>query len=96
MQKVNTQYPVLFGNESGAGENAPEGEDINNKDPEEGGGFGLKWGWIAWIDAAAETCRCSWDDVYGKPIMEFLNIICYTRDKAEEKKRSIEEWKRKH
>jgi hypothetical protein len=29
-------------------------------------------------------------------IKEFLNIICYVIDKANEENRQIEEWKRKH
>lgn len=56
----------------------------------------MKWGWIAWVDTVSETCRCSWNDVFRKPAMEFLNIVCYTRDKNEERKRSIEAWKRRH
>lgn len=28
--------------------------------------------------------------------IEFLNIFCYARDKREEEKRRIEEWKRRH
>jgi len=28
--------------------------------------------------------------------MEFLNIICYSRDKAENDRQKIEQWKRTH
>ena len=28
--------------------------------------------------------------------IEFLNILCYARDKREEEKHRIEEWKRRH
>lgn len=28
--------------------------------------------------------------------MEFLNIVCYARDKAEWEKQKIEQWKRTH
>lgn len=29
-------------------------------------------------------------------VIEFLNMICYTSDKAEKRKRDIEDWKRRH
>lgn len=56
----------------------------------------MKWGWLAWVDMVSNTCRCSWDDVFRKSAVEFLNIVCYSRDKAEEEKRNIERWKRRH
>ena len=40
--------------------------------------------------------RVSWDKVFEMPVLEFLNMICYRRDKAEEEKRQIEQWKKKN
>ena len=44
----------------------------------------------------SETCRCSWDEVFRKPVREFLNIVCYAKDRVEFEKRNIEKWKRRH
>lgn len=38
--------------------------------------------------------RISWDDAFKMPVLEFLNIICYRMDKAEEQKKEIERWKK--
>lgn len=40
--------------------------------------------------------RISWDDVFTMPALEFLNMICYRRDKAEEERRQIEQWKKRN
>ena len=97
MQEVNGRYPVLFGGsrpgaaETGTAEGGAAAEDVEDET-----GFAAKWGWVAWVDAVSETCRCSWEEVWRMEVMEFLNIVCYARDKAEERKRSIERWKRRH
>ena len=44
--------------------------------------FTQKWGWISSVDEVANTTRLSWDDVFKKNVVEFLNILCYTKDKA--------------
>lgn len=38
--------------------------------------------------------RVSWDEVFRLPALQFLNMICYRKDKAEEEKRKIEQWKK--
>ena len=96
MQEVNTGYPVLFGRQGGEEENSADGEGGDDEVDSEGGAFGVKWDWLAWVDMVSNTCRCSWDDVFRKSAVEFLNIVCYSRDKAEEEKRNIERWKRRH
>lgn len=48
------------------------------------------------VDAVSETCRCPWNDVWEMPVMEFLNILCYRKDKIEREKREIEQYKRTH
>ena len=58
--------------------------------------FTSKWGWIGWVDAVSETCHCPWDDVWKMTAVEFLNIVCYARDRQEMHKREIERWKRRH
>lgn len=38
----------------------------------------------------------SWDDVFAMNVVEFLNVICYLNDKAEEDKRRMDQWKKTH
>ena len=40
--------------------------------------------------------RRDWDTVFKMSILEFLNVIAYRRDKAEEDKRQIELWKKRN
>ena len=40
--------------------------------------------------------RLSWDDVYRMPAVEFLNVVCYRRDKAEEERMQMEKWKKRN
>lgn len=40
--------------------------------------------------------RCSWDEVWRKPAIEFLNALAYRRDKLEWEKEAMERWKRTH
>ncbi len=44
----------------------------------------------------SETMRQSWDTTFRMPVLEFLNVVSYRRDKAEEEKRQIEKWKKQH
>lgn len=40
--------------------------------------------------------RVSWAYVFKMGALEFLNIICYCVDKAEDQKRQIEKWKKEN
>ena len=40
--------------------------------------------------------RRDWDTVFTMPVLEFLNVIAYRRDKAEEERRQIEQWKKRN
>ena len=78
-----------------------EGRDGENEDEgsEEDGSFakrfGDRWGWISSVDSVAETIRESWDVVFNKNIVEFLNILSYTKDKAELEKQQAREFQNK-
>jgi hypothetical protein len=37
----------------------------------------------------------SWDVIFEKNVVEFLNVLCYTRDKAELEKQQMKEFKNK-
>lgn len=40
--------------------------------------------------------RIPWSQVFAMPALEFLNMICYRKDKAEEERRQIEQWKKQN
>lgn len=40
--------------------------------------------------------RTDWDTVYRMSAIEFLNVICYIRDKTEEERAAMEKWQKKH
>lgn len=44
----------------------------------------------------SETMRCEWDKVWKMAAIEFLNVIAYRKDKADEERRQIERWKKKN
>ena len=93
--EINAAYPVLF-NARGMEGDAVGDEDEDGGEAGEAGGFGRKWGWISCIDAVSETCRCPWETVWAMSAVEFLNILCYRKDKNEKEKMEIEKWKRAH
>jgi hypothetical protein len=51
---------------------------------------------VAHVDGVSETMRQSWNDTFRMPALEFLNVIAYRKDKAEEERRQIERWKKQH
>lgn len=40
--------------------------------------------------------RVSWDEVLKGTVVEFLNVICYAKDKAAREKEEIDKWKMRH
>lgn len=48
------------------------------------------------IDRVSEVQRISWKEVMTMNVYEFLNTLCYARDKAEDEKRRLENWQRRH
>jgi hypothetical protein len=40
--------------------------------------------------------RCSWDDVWHKSAIEFLNVLSYRKDRDREEKEAMERWRRTH
>jgi hypothetical protein len=82
-------------------EDAEKDEGRDNED-EDGGGeegssfaaeFNKKWGWISCVDAVSKTMGVSWDAVFEKNVVEFLNVLSYSRDKAELEKQQMKEFK---
>ena len=95
MGRINSQYPNLF-DTGGADDPGRENEDEDSGPDSGGSGFADKWGWISHVDGVSETMRVSWDDVFRMPAIEFLNVVCYRKDKADEERRRIEQWKKRN
>ena len=96
VSQINSRFTELL--QTGSDEDQGQGQEGDDaaEDPGAGEAFGDKWGWIANVDAASETCRCSWEEVMRWSAIEFLNILSYRKDKIEKEKKDIEEWKRTH
>jgi hypothetical protein len=94
VQVINSQFAELLqtGGDEDQGQ-AEEGEDPG-RDSKPGEDFRQRWGWIANIDDASATCRISWDEMFRKPAIEFLNILAYRKDRAERDKADLEQWKK--
>ena len=73
--------------EGQGGEEADGGSDEGSSYLER---FSKKWGWIDSVNSVSETLRISWDDVFNKPLLEFLNVLCYIKDR-----RTLDEWQQK-
>ena len=42
-----------------------------------------QWGWIYNVQTVADTTHETWDQVFNKNIVEFFNILAYTKDRAQ-------------
>ena len=76
----------MFGIEDEEGE---DGEGEGSEESTTGNTFSNSWGWIYQVDIVSETVRASWEVVLNMNIIEFLNILCYIKDKKEEEKRQM-------
>lgn len=73
MARLVAAYPNLFGKPDD-----PEKEDFEDED----NWFAARYGWLATIDAVAKD-RTQWDFYLNMAIVEFLNYLCFLRDKEE-------------
>lgn len=55
-----------------------------------------KWGWIEHVQSVADLTHKDWDAVWTMNVVEFLNLVCYIKDKREEDKKRIEDYRRMH
>ena len=99
MDAIFRAYPGLFP-EAGGTEQA-EGPAAENR-PAEGDAeepadaFADRWGWISLVDTVSETQRCSWDEVWRKPMIETLNTFAYAKDRNARREDELERYKRTH
>ena len=82
MATFNKRYARLFNKED---EESSQGDEEQGTDEETGptASFLKQWGWINNVDTVSETMRISWNEVFEMNIVEFLNVVAYTRDKAQ-------------
>lgn len=99
MDETVAAYPGIFP-QGGAEDETPghTEEDPGSEAEPEGPAddFTARWGWTALIDTVSETFRCSWDDVWKKPIIETLNGYAYTKDRNAWREKEMEKYKRTH
>lgn len=72
-------------------ESEDEGEVGGSEDAIEA--FGRKWNWIYMVDNVAHLTNCTFQQVYGFPVTEFLNYACYVQDKNNWEKANIDKIK---
>lgn len=58
--------------------------------------FAKRWGWLSSVDNVAHTINTDWDTVFNKNVVEFLNILSYSRDKAELERLQIKQFQNKN
>ena len=59
-------------------------------------GFALKWGWVDCVMAVVDVTRERMSEVWRMNIVEFLNLLCYIKDRNEHQKQMIEKWKKEN
>ena len=100
--KIHKAYSNLFGIDDEDLEAQDEDrrretdDERSTRENEDTTGFSYKWGWIFNVDRVSETMRISWNEAFKMNIVEFLNILCYIKDKGEWEKKQMEEYKRLH
>lgn len=101
MGEFNKKYPNLFGfeDEDGnvEGEESTDEEDVEGSDSEDNyiTQFNKRWGFFSWAIQVKEVKSITLDEVYDINIIEFLNIMCYIKDKAELDRKQQEDYLKK-
>ena len=73
---IDRNYSTLYGKESSATD-----EDSDERKREGRETFGERWGWFTAIEAVAEVKKINFDEVTELKVMEFLNFLCYIKEK---------------
>ena len=100
--RLHKAYANLFGvddedmEEESADTRTETDADRGGETDEKPTGFAWRWGWIYNIDRVSERMRISWNDAYKLNIIEFLNVLCYIKDRNDWEKQQIEDYKRVH
>ena len=87
MAQLNDSYSELF-------EISSSKEEGDRGSVEENTGRDTEYSWLQCIDIVSETLRISWHEVYRIPVIEFLNILAYIKEKTRKEKEVLEKWRR--
>lgn len=96
MGDFNRKYDGLF--DKAGEEVSEEDEDTTETEGEDTSPikkFMKQWGWIYNVDNVAQTMRISWDDVFNKTVVEFFNVLAYTKDRNNIEKEREKEYLKK-
>lgn len=58
--------------------------------------FTQKWGWVDDVVAVVEVTGETWSEVWRMNVVEFLNLLCYIKDRNEHQKQMMEKWKKEN
>ena len=101
MGKFNKGYSNLFGFEDEMDDE--EGEESGSEEEDADGDkesdyltqFNRQWGWFNWAVQVKEVKSIPLDDVFEIGIVEFLNILCFIKDKNALERKQQEEYLKK-
>lgn len=96
MGDFNRKYDGLF--DKRGEEVSEEDEDTVQTEDEDTSPikkFMKQWGWIYNVDNVAQTMRISWDEVFNKTVVEFFNVLAYTKDRNNIEKEREKEYLKK-
>ena len=98
MDALVTAYPGIFPpDRTPEQDDGHPGEDPGaDAQPEGPDEYTSRWGWISLVDTVSETQRCSWDEVWRKPMVETLNTFAYAKDRNARREDEMERYKRTH
>lgn len=99
MDVIVQAYPNIFPpdrSEDAAKGPAGEGEGPADDAAEPADDYTTRWGWISLVDTVSETQRCSWDEVWRKPMIEALNTFAYAKDRNARREEEMEKYKKTH
>lgn len=85
MAQLNDSYSELF-------EVPSSKEEGYRGSVEENTGGDTEYTWLQCIDIVSETLRISWHEVYKLPVIEFLNILAYVKEKNRKEKEALKRW----
>jgi hypothetical protein len=79
------------GEEPSGEDEVGEGDEGNNYISQ----FNKRWGWFDWAVTVKEIMSVRLDEVFNVNVVEFLNILCYKKDKCAMEYRQQEEYLKK-
>ena len=85
MAQLNDSYSELF-------EISSSKEEGDRGSVEENTRGDTEYSWMGTVDVVSETLRISWHEVYRLPVIEFLNILAYVKERNRKEKEALKRW----